>query len=1165
MGVGGHFWDLLKPYARFEGCDFLRNKRVAVDLSYWVVQHETAIKGYTRNPHIRITFFRTLNLFSKFGAYPVFVLDGTPSPLKSQARIMRFFRSSGIDLSSLPEAEKGVSVERNRAFKKCIEECVELLKLLGMPILKAKGEAEALCAQLNREGHVDACITADSDAFVYGAQCVVKRIQPNSKEPFECYHMSDIETSLGLRRNHLIAVSLLVGSDHDLNGIVGIGLDTAVRFVKGFSEDEILNRLHEVAKGVSLAIQGQYSAGDESGSSCDAKSPKLRLPHCSHCGHPGNKRAHLKFSCEYCNSTAGQSCWNKPVGFKCSCTSCDLDREEKAKKKDASWKLTVCRKIASEQNFPNDEIIQMYLSNHHGIDDKLHVQWASPDTGMLVDYLAYQQNWEPSYIRQRLLPMLSTIYLRDMASCPTSNLLYGLYKFHGIQRVKIRYGHQSYVVKWKKAATSLNDAVHPIPEESDLQSAVDLDESLDLVEDTDGPYIHIDNGDGSLSTDEDMELVQKAFPEEAYQFLKDKELREAKSRKKKLNSGSEVTPEKTESSASRGVQLSITEFYRSSKLRSPSKHEENAEKGCDSSEGKRKDPSSKLSKSLPEMDVNEAISIGILVVNDDLACQNKVAEVLRCRNYQVLHTGTVYDALHAIWENKDRLDLVITNAQKLESEGRAIIQNIEHKLKLNVLLIRSDERIEPKGELFSFSSYVLNGLSINDFNNLLENAKQKEVDEMVAAHQQENVQRASISNAAVETNKAASSIDAAECLNQKRKAVELYGERSEDSKDDHHKEKKQRVTWTNEMHEKFVDAIERLGHDKAVPKKIVEVMGVPGLTRENVASHLQKFRCSMRRNQEPDLSCRSRRIELEGIGSASRLTSFPQSSFIPPIKDASKDVSFSSRLERKFYTRIGGSHLSRVYKLRNMMHCRDKNTSDTSKFVGYRFIGNSIELGPIDKINKGAMFSTLVRSENQSTSYVQHHPISGQNPIGSASCTPQQSSFQWQPVSRSHGAEKAAINTSQEPDLLPENLLQYPQQQITVQQSGDWGDSLHDQNLLQSWDTPTNANAALFHNTSENASTTSSMLLPHHQDSSLPSLETTGNDFAVQFPVALVDDILQQHFSPPPPPLLPQMLQNLDDFFSQSGVDDSLMNGIGNTFDQFDLPEFDDTIFSQDD
>lgn len=51
----------------------------------------------------------------------------------------------------------------------------------------------------------------------------------------------------------------------------------------------------------------------------------------------------------------------------------------------------------------------------------------------------------------------------------------------------------------------------------------------------------------------------------------------------------------------------------------------------------------------------------------------------------VLHTGTVYDALHGIWENKDRLDLVITNLQKLESEGLAIIQNIKRRLKLNVL------------------------------------------------------------------------------------------------------------------------------------------------------------------------------------------------------------------------------------------------------------------------------------------------------------------------------------------------------------------------------------------------------------------------------------------------------------------------------------------------
>lgn len=142
---------------------------------------------------------------------------------------------------------------------------------------------------------------------------------------------------------------------------------------------------------------------------------------------------------------------------------------------------------------------------------------------MLVDYLAYQQNWESSYVRQRLLPMLSTIYLRDMASNPTKDLLYGQYEFHGIQRIKMRYGHRFYVVNWKKAAPVLTDVVCEIPEESGMnQGSEELDESIDLLEEADAPYIRIDGGCWFLSTDEDIELVQKAFPEKASQFLKEK-------------------------------------------------------------------------------------------------------------------------------------------------------------------------------------------------------------------------------------------------------------------------------------------------------------------------------------------------------------------------------------------------------------------------------------------------------------------------------------------------------------------------------------------------------------------------------------------------------------------------------------------------------------------
>lgn len=52
------------------------------------------------------------------------------------------------------------------------------------------------------------------------------------------------------------------------------------------------------------------------------------------------------------------------------------------------------------------------------------------------------------------------------------------------------------------------------------------------------------------------------------------------------------------------------------------------------------------------------------------------------------------------------------------------------------------------------------------------------------------------------------------------------------------------MDWSDELHEKFVAAVEFLGSDKAVPSRILECMGPcsKGLTRQNIASHLQKYR-----------------------------------------------------------------------------------------------------------------------------------------------------------------------------------------------------------------------------------------------------------------------------------------------------------------------------------
>ncbi|KAG2243306.1 hypothetical protein Bca52824_094847 [Brassica carinata] len=57
---------------------------------------------------------------------------------------------------------------------------------------------------------------------------------------------------------------------------------------------------------------------------------------------------------------------------------------------------------------------------------------------------------------------------------------------------------------------------------------------------------------------------------------------------------------------------------------------------------------------------------------------------------------------------------------------------------------------------------------------------------------------------------------------------------------------RKKVDWTQELHKKFVQAVEQLGVDQAIPSRILELMKVDGLTRHNVASHLQKFRMHRR-------------------------------------------------------------------------------------------------------------------------------------------------------------------------------------------------------------------------------------------------------------------------------------------------------------------------------
>ncbi|UJR21896.1 hypothetical protein I4U23_024968 [Adineta vaga] len=221
MGVK-HLWSILEPACKQGSYEDLAGKTAAVDLSIWIIECRSVPTNHHRNSlHLRTLFFRVLNMIY-FNIKPIFVLDST--------KIIEL----KLDTVSKRLALQNKQTTHDRShFNILINECSELLNYLGLPIIRADGEAEKLCAQLNQMNIVDVVITNDSDCFVYGAKTIIRNFGIDMKSiSFDIYDRHEIESACHLSQRSLLTLALLLGSDYDSQGIQGIGREYALKFLQ---------------------------------------------------------------------------------------------------------------------------------------------------------------------------------------------------------------------------------------------------------------------------------------------------------------------------------------------------------------------------------------------------------------------------------------------------------------------------------------------------------------------------------------------------------------------------------------------------------------------------------------------------------------------------------------------------------------------------------------------------------------------------------------------------------------------------------------------------------------------------------------------------------------------------------------------------------------------
>lgn len=262
--MGVDLRDLLHPVE--VGFNDLKGKTLSVDAYNIIYQFLTTIRQRDGSPlkdskgrvtsHFSGLFYRSIKLMSK-GIRLCYVFDGPPPVFKQETlKKRKSVRSKAreeyekaLEEKDFKRARK-MSKRSTRLEEGMVEECKELLNLMGVPCIQAPSEGEAQAAFMCNNGDVDACVSQDYDSLLFKTPVLVRNLSITGrrkvpgKNKYYSVNPEKIVLSreldeLGVEFDDLITMGILIGTDYNPKGVYGVGPKTALKLVKkcdGFDE-----------------------------------------------------------------------------------------------------------------------------------------------------------------------------------------------------------------------------------------------------------------------------------------------------------------------------------------------------------------------------------------------------------------------------------------------------------------------------------------------------------------------------------------------------------------------------------------------------------------------------------------------------------------------------------------------------------------------------------------------------------------------------------------------------------------------------------------------------------------------------------------------------------------------------------------------------------------